>query len=500
MTITKWLMLLLLLPSILLAEWQPIDFQKWKEDSVYQCRLGGEIVNYPEVVGEDTVWGVIDNTFLKTLPDSVYNHTDILKTSVGIKSGITKVTVTWGGVDYTITQKPIKLIWVNTSTWNYIDVTEEASWPNPKIGIDTVGWLNVIPGVNYSVHKTNATVGHRIWFKPAFLDSAVTLYNQRADSLEIGLGNVMEYTLSAGIDNHDIDIGDVPKRILKQLGDYTFELSEQYVQGFPEADSLALPVRQYWKQAGGKMYCVEYVMMKHLKLIHETHPTLAIWHNDVAKIEGTTNIEDAKITNSLQINNYGASTIMDHSSTSWRVLFRVKNIAASLGADATISDCACSLYYATVTDVGINSAHQLVKPWVEGNLDGANPTSAACTWQDWNADTKEWGTLGAGNWGADAADNSSDGSGYDVNNAASGLVSGNLTSGAGYKKYDVPNALAQAWYDGTRVQNGFLLTTSAGEGTFHSSENASNKPYCVFTYTAPAAGGGQVIIIGQKDE
>lgn len=226
-----------------LADWRPAGFQKWQDSAnpkQFQQRIGGEMVNYQR---DDSTWAVIQNDWMVT-GDTIENLTDILKTTVRPK-GTSIVKVRWNGVDYTVTQKLVKLIWLKTDTWDWVGVTDSATWAAPSVDSNIITWQNVFPAVDYRIRKSNASVAHGIFFKKAFLDSAVALYNKRADSLAIALGNVMEYSL-VNVDNAEVAIGNVDERILKQLGHYVFELSRQMVN-FPGSDTLPeLPVKQRW--------------------------------------------------------------------------------------------------------------------------------------------------------------------------------------------------------------------------------------------------------------
>jgi len=490
--------LLFLLIAVPAMAQTPIDFKKWKSGEVYTARMGGELSNYPEIAGSDTTWAVINNSFTTT-PDSAYNFTDIIKTTV-LPKGTSRVTVTWGGVDYTITQRPRKLIWINTTTFANTDVTDTASWPSPTISDSVVEWSGVIPGVDYSIHKSNATLQHRIHFKPGFLDSAVTLYDQRADSLQIALGNVMEYTLSTNIDSFDVDLGSLPKRVLKKFGKYGFELTEQYVQGFPIADSVRLPVKQYWKAQGEKMYCVEYVMMRRLKQIHEAYPSATIWHNDEVTLKDDPNVFDTYIWEGNAEFAYTGTTPLFNriqASSDIRTLMSVQGVAAALGAGATISSAICSL---NVSGSGGGDdelkAYRVFKNW---NSDGLQDASscvgqeyAVPTWVDWSCQANEWTTVGCDNADDGGSDNSGDGTGADRKATEDATIDVGST---GWKTWTIPTALAQGWYDEDFNENGHIfISQNTGLTQIVSTDGtAADRPRYIFTYTV---GGAPTMNIG----
>lgn len=474
----------------------PAGFQKWQvDDTTFRSRLGGDFANYPEIAGSDTTWTAINNDWIVDGPgDSAYCNTDILKTSVQL-DGETTVRVEWNGTEYTATQNLVKLVWINTATWNWVDVTEEpVSWSVPTVNDSTIKWANVFPGVNYEVNKANAGVSHAIKFRPAFLDSAVTLYDQRSDSSDIALANVMTYTLSATCDDADSAIGTVPRRKLKQLGKYHFSLTDQYVHfprpDDPELDTLPiLWVKQRWERRDNKIVCAEYVMMKHLKALHEMYPTATIWHNDVAKVEGTTDVEDTYINaGSGGANRGGYQYLIVQSDI--HTLMRVKNVASNLGVGATISAAVCSVYCMSNTTNETISAYRIFKPWVEGAATTGTtcPDPSGATSDDWDCTDYEWTTAGCNSADDGGSDNSGDGTGADRKATAEDAE---LVDAVGWFEWSVTTALAQGWYDETINEEGIKLHRVDGTNWFRSSETGeAEKPFWTFTYTtaAPATG------------
>jgi len=339
------------------------------------------------------------------------------------------------------------------------------------------------------------------------LDSAVILYNQRPDSLDIALANVMVYTLSANIDNADSAMGELPWRRLKDFGYYSFNLSDQQLR-FPGSDTLPkIPVRQYWERRGTKIICIEYVMMSKIKKVHEAYPSATIWHNDIKVIEGTTNVEDAKLDFGFGgERNYGASVNLYVDRDDFGALIRVKNVAAEIGGGATISAAVCSLYCYGGSAFFLVGAYSVFKPWNEGNEDGVDPADAPegegiVTFNDWSNDDEEWTTAGCNSADDDGVDNSGDGTGAD--RKATPEDTEDIVTGTWFG-FDMSSALAQAWYDGTKYEEGVLLKSISGDYGmlgFRSTEAAEvEKPFWVFTYTIgeiPPTAAGQVIIIQQ---
>ncbi|MFH1585225.1 MAG: LamG-like jellyroll fold domain-containing protein [archaeon] len=215
------------------------------------------------------------------------------------------------------------------------------------------------------------------------------------------------------------------------------------------------------------------------------------YNSTIITVTGTTDVEDAIIAGNLGELNFGATVDLNIGNAALaartrRGLFRFKNIATRVGAGATIEDAQMYLYCsaeAVATDYNIG-AYRIVKPWVEGTSDGID--AAGVTYNDWSADTYEWGTAGCANANDAAADNSGDGSGYDRKATAEDSVTITVCTGQWYN-WDLTSA-TQNWYDGSWNEEGVFMLSS-GDGTVNSrkivssSEKGSNEPYLNITYT-----------------
>lgn len=483
----RLVIILILFPVVTLAK-QPIGFKHWRLDDItFVKNIGGTVRNYQ---GVDKTWDSIVNAFQVEGDSVVYVDKSVLRTRVN-KEGTSKVMLTWGGQEYTITQKLLGIGWLKISTRQSQWIDSTMSWSNFSLDSNICKWTGISPGIDYRVRKTNGRVEHGIFYKPAFLDSAVTLYNQRPDSLDIALANVMVYTLSANIDNADSAMGELSWRKLKDFGYYGFSLSEQWLR-FPGSDTLSqIPVRQYWEIRGTKIICIEYVMMRWVKQVHEAYPSATVWHNDTKKIEGTTNVEDARIYSTNPDYNYGSNQGLRVEDV-WSTLIRVKNVASELGVRANISACVCSLHGGSGTVPVAFSAYRVFKGdslWNEGTLTGSDPADAAfgegvVTWNDWSNDGEEWTTAGCNSADDGGGDNSGDGTGADRKATAEESVT--ITVTGTWCGIDVSAALAQDWYDGDANENGIvLIRTSGGYSSFNSTEyvaTPSSRPFWVFTY------------------
>lgn len=460
----------------------PIDYQKWQlDDTTYVKTIGGSVRNYQK---PDESWAEIDNDFEIEGDSVVYVDKAVLRPRVN-RNGTSSVSLTWKGNEYTVTQKMLGIGWIKISTRQSQWIDSTMDWGNFSVDSNIAVWRGISPGVDYRVRKQNGTVQHGIFYKPAFVDSAVKLYDQRPDSLDIALANVMVYTLSSNIDLADSAIGDVAKRRLKDFGYYSFNLRDQRLN-FPGSDTLPrIPVRQYWERRGDKIICIEYVMMRRIKQVHQAYPSATIWHNDSKTIDGTTNVEDTYMDAGGQANyNFGGSVFLyTDNGNDYRGLVRVKNVATELGGGATISDCVCSLYVEAGS--GNSNAYSVFKPWNEGALDGSDPGDAAegegvATWNDWSNDGEEWTIGGCESADDGGSDNSGDGTGADRKATEESTVG---VSGSTWGSWTISAGLAQAWYNGTKNEEGIFLR-SANTVRYTSTESAeTEKPFWVFTYS-----------------
>lgn len=478
-------LLLILLPVVAFAQTKtPVDFQKWRwDDTTYSKQIGGSVRNYQR---PDKLWAQIVNDFETEGDSVVFVDQSVLKARVN-KNGVSTVALTWDDAEYTVTQKMLGLAWLKISTRQSQWIDSTMNWSGFSVDSNICKWTGVSPGVDYRVLKDDGRVAHGVFFKPAFLDSAVTLYDQREDSLDIALANVMIYTLSSNIDDADSALGDLPKRRLKDFGDYSFNLRDQRLR-FPGSDTLPrVPVRQYWERRGTKIVCVEYVMMSHVKRVHEALPAATIWHNDSKTIDGATNTDDTYLHNGNPDKSYGAGSNINLQG-GWVGLLRVRNVDTELGVGATISACVCSVYCSFYQEEIATSMYSVFKPWNEGAVDNVDPDDAAegegvATWNDWSNDDEEWTTAGCGSADDEGEDNSGDGTGADRKATAEDTETVNADDT--WFAWDISSALAQAWYDGTKNEEGVLMVSAnSSYNGFRTNESGlGNPPIWVFTYT-----------------
>jgi len=186
------------------------------------------------------------------------------------------------------------------------------------------------------------------------------------------------------------------------------------------------------------------------------------------------------------------------------IFIRVKNVATEIGVGATITGAVCSLYCSGMSTAGVIDAYSVFKPWVEYSLTAQNcvGNTKGVTYDDWNCTAEEWTTAGCACEGDDGSDNDTDGGvcGTGTRDRKSTAESSTEVTGTGWWSWSVTAALAQAWYDGTKNEEGIFLMNESGDNNntdYTSTEGASNQPYWLFTYTTEAPAAGQIIMIQQ---
>ena len=496
----KIFIFILLLAGSVLADHNPIGLKKWHNGgNSYSAAIGGAVRNFER---PDKSWKKINNNFV-TEGDSVLKIDDAVIKCRTNKNGTSSSTLKWDGQDYVITQQLKGIGWLKLSTRGRQWIDNTMDFSNVSVDSSIVKWTGISPAVDYRVKKLNGQVQHGIFFKPAFLDSAVVLYNQRADSLDIALANVMVYTLSGNIDNHDSALGLLSKRQLKSFGKYTFNLKDQRLN-YPGSDTLfTIPVGQFWKKRNDTIFCIEYVMMSQVKRVHELYPDSVIWHNATTKI-GTTDVEDSDFRNAFAGDSFGGRDelrIKGVSSNRSKVVMRFKNLQSNIGANATIISAEDSMHQdngrASTQDIML---YRLYKTsWIEGIHELADCTDGM-TWEDWDCDDNEWTTVGCECAGDDGSDNTQDAgacdaSGRDRKSTPESTTSVDAT--VGWKGFPVSSALVQAKYDADESLEVVLITTTASpdDAEFNSSENGSGfDPFLFVTFTLPA---GQKVMISK---
>jgi len=117
-------LLVCLLVAIGASAQSPVGYKKWyKGEGKYAAQIGGPIRNYKDA---GTPWLDIENDW-RIQDDTLYtNRRAMLKTDVN-QVGQSTISLTMEGTTYTISQRLLKMIWINTQTNNWTDI-EDVVW------------------------------------------------------------------------------------------------------------------------------------------------------------------------------------------------------------------------------------------------------------------------------------------------------------------------------------------------------------------------------------
>lgn len=268
------LIIFLLFTNIALSQ-TPTGESIWELGEGYGYNiLGGDIYNYRDT---DSTWAAINDNFITDENGFFVNSTNTLKTVVD-SAGLCSLTYTDNAIDYIITHKmgSVKFFRLNDST--FINIAASANWSNVVMDSNVVYWTNVFSGVDYAIIIENANVYSRIYFKPTFLSSLVSLMSLRSDTLDLYLANLMDYTLSSNIDNYNVSLGNIKSRLLKQFNGKKFSLYSGDIPIFG-SDTLDISVWQRHTINGGNLDVAEYVNALEIKSLYLDYPDSTIEHN-----------------------------------------------------------------------------------------------------------------------------------------------------------------------------------------------------------------------------
>ena len=493
-----------LLLSVSLSAQTPVDYSRWQiNDSTFEVNIGGPVMNYHN----GSAWVPILNEYTADGDSVLECKTSVLQSRVAKATGKSIVTFTHRGNVYNVSQRLYGIGWLKKSTGQHLWIDSTMDWSNVSNNETYVHWANVSPGVNFAVEKSRGSVKHGIIFKPAFLDSAVTLYNQRADSLDIYLANLMIYTLSTGedeaqVDNKDSLFTNLSWRQFKAFGKRAFGIKSQYVHVAgvelnSEDQDGYIEVKQHWKLIGDKLFCVEYVSMHELKRLHELYPANNLWHNAEVSITGSAMEVAGGRGIIASFVGYGISTVIEIWASSNRyALIRPTGIATAVGGGADITGATFRFWVsADYASPQTAEMHRCTKPWIEGVgtggvLGGGDEGTNASNW-DHNA-SFGWNNFGVQCANDDGTDNSTDGDGTTCTSASerdrhSTVVGSHITEGTGWMSSDIDVDLVQDWYDETIDENGFMMAgTGATDFDFHTNDGDST-PYLAIRYETSAS-------------
>ena len=126
------LLCILLLASTVSAGWVPDGYQTWHNGENPLNRkftAGGTYVENYQLPNGD--WAEIDTSGWVSIDDTLFTQRNaFMKTDVN-KDGQAFIAVKVDGVVYTIAQRLIKLVWLNTATKNWTNIVPSANWTTP---------------------------------------------------------------------------------------------------------------------------------------------------------------------------------------------------------------------------------------------------------------------------------------------------------------------------------------------------------------------------------
>lgn len=450
--------------------WKPVDYSRWinKSDHRKQAALFGEpIRNYERTDGD---WETIDNNWINS-GDSLYTaHNAVLKTEVR-KDGSSQITFSYQGESFIIRQTLRRMVWLRSADWAWDDIFTQPDWSTVAVDSNIISWRNVFPQIDYRIIKTNGKLEHRIYFNPSFLDTAVALYDQSADTSSLYLANVIEYSFSQNIDNADLELGNRERRILKQFGRMTFTVDHQQLF-YPGWNSSAyVPVLQRWIKQNGKIYCIEAVAMTYIKAIHRQYPDSSISHNDSQTFDENS-CEDTFVNSQMSTNNYGIYSNYLRLTVGGYGGFRkfdLSGIFGSVHVDSTRlkivfnnTQDSCKLGFMT-TD------------WDEGNVNAGAVDAVGEHGATWEKAKDTLGTSGDWSWSSSSfssADyNDNNGNGYGKVLAGSGSYFGYLSEGD--ESTGSNSKLISDWINGAHPNYGYVyIEYDASAGSFRPREFA----------------------------
>lgn len=469
----------------------PIDYRKWSlGDGKTRHQIGGPPQNYKTA----DAWAQIENDWI-TIGDTLHtNRRALLKTDVN-NAGQIFTSIIMGNDTVTIAQRLLSLKWFRKSDSAWLNIDNTPNWGTPSVIDNQIKWNNVFPGVNVTVGKYEGQVDYALHFKPAFLDSAVVLYNQRTDSADIYLANVIAVEL-VGVSDAGSSLGTIKKRILKKFGKHILDFGGNYLEYPKGRDDPHIRIHQRHVIRNGKLYMLELVKMSDLKWAHETYPAATLWHRASTNIE-TPDVEDALTREGDGFRNFGGSTtlaVFGSTNTLWQPLIRCLDLNNELGSGYTVTNCSLITQSTSHFTNGNVAVKRLWKHnWEEGTGTGTVLTEGVevgATGNNWaNSTSDVWGT----EWGArcekdNGSENTSNDGPCNPGNSDRKISSeGNINyTGTGRYAFDI-TALAQA--DANDSINIILVPDGTVDLSIGATENgtAGNRPF--FVFITSGAGG-----------
>jgi hypothetical protein len=518
------------------AAWTPSGFNDWRDGEKGVTDIGNLPRNYQKADGS---WEEIDTTW-ESVGDTLFTCRKAVVTADAWPNGVSEFTVALKNDTVKIKQILDRLIFIDTLTWDRYDLITDIPLSNFTHAGRELSWN--FPGGKYRLRKGFGRTASQVVFKKALLDSVCKLYGKlpldsittMVDSVShwdeegdtavivqvpvittlperVALGTVFKYEISGIPDSLLTKHPGVIRKKLHKFGRRVLCITSNKLHFQGEENVPEIPILQEWRKIGGNLYLCEYLMMWQLDSLHTVFPNKTVWHGATEEVEDM-GVEDTFITEPSDWNyNYGG---VDHlhigkalaANTDTSILIRCVDVAATLGAGATVESCTLFMPIILSSDPGDIDAFRLFKYFIEGTEPtGARPDPDSGATLHFFQGIKYrlgntgylWASLDAGASGPHCADDNG------IDNLTSGgtcvsaradrtstYMSTNMVDASDIWGWEITTALAQDWYDGDAAENGiFLRPRNQLSATANSSEatgdinGAPVLPYFRFRYT-----------------
>lgn len=547
---------LLLLSPVAVADWEPTDFNTWKQDNQYVTDIGGLPRNYQKA---DNSWEIIDTTW-ESVGDTLFVCEKAVITAKAWPDGVSELSIVRGVDTIRLKRTLDRFIFYDTLTQDTMSLMTDI----PLSGFVHEGrklrWN--FPGGRYRLMNGFGRKAAQVVLEKPLLDNVCNRYDnlpldsittmvdslywdEEGDTLvivqvpvittlpeRVALGTVFRYEISGVSDSLLAKLTShrgARKRLLK-FGRRALSITSHKLHFQGEENVQDISVLQEWRKHPSKsktFYLCEYLMMWQLDSLHTVWPNRSVWHGATESVQDFS-LEDTHITQpSNSLYNYGGNTGVRigralAGGTDTIALIRPTvagsdDIGDILGPGATVNSCSLFIFLTNVGDPGFIDCHQLLKYFIEGNEGGTGsrplPDSGA-TWNFFQAIAFRIGLAGFpwahadGGTGPTCAQDGGvenlqpDGNCADSNADHKATATDQVfVSATQYYGWDITAALGQHWYDNGDARGVMLWSTAnVVSVTFASSEVVGDingpppSPYFRFRYEV-AEVEGQVILI-----
>jgi len=327
----------------------------------------------------DGTWSAIDNSWT-VIDDSLYEVRRAVLQVAANRSGAVTTIFTREGVPHRVTQRLEAIVFFRMSDSQWIDIYSASRWSVPTVDSNIVMWLNVFPDVDYRLIKSSGVIRHEIMFQPAFLDSVVSLYNQRSDSLDLYLANVAVVS-HANLDISDGADGARRHTILKRFNNCVLEQPCQKLHFLGFEDLPEIRVWQMYQTVADRLYLLELVKMSDVKRLHAQFPYATASH-DATETLSDNHIKDTWFSrwSNDGDNNYGNTTDMDAFNTT---PYLVDLDLSDIEGPVTVTAAVCSLRVAWMSASTDFFLRRVVTAWTEG-VEAGSPVTSGNPGATWN--------------------------------------------------------------------------------------------------------------------